>query len=59
MATTPNMKFWHVTVLDGYATVFQKRCLSVQEANELLKEKKKEYPANTPGHEYSVVKDNF
>lgn len=59
MATTPNMKFWHVTVLDGYSTVFQKRCLSVQEANELLAEKKAEYPTNTEGHEYSVVKENF
>jgi hypothetical protein len=70
MATTPNMKFWHVTVMDSIedntsiygkkpVPIFFKKCLSVQEANTLLDEKRKEYPINTPGHEYSVFKENY
>ena len=50
------MKFWHVTVMQGYNTVFQKKCLTVGEANELLKAKKEEYQGKP---EYMVTKDNF
>jgi hypothetical protein len=49
------MKFWYVTVMKGYTTVFQRKCLTVGEANDLLKEKKKEYPAP----DYMVTKENF
>jgi hypothetical protein len=49
------MRFWHITVIQGYNTIFQKKCLTVGEANELLKEKKKEYPVP----EYVVMKENF
>lgn len=45
--------------MDGYQTLFQKKCLTVQEANELLAEKKAEYPLRTEGHDYQVVKENF
>jgi hypothetical protein len=50
------MKFWHVTVMHGYTTVFQKKCLTVGEANDLLKEKKEEYKGKP---EFMVTKDNF
>lgn len=59
MATTPNMKFWYVIVMNGYETLFQKKCLDVKEANELLKAKKEEYPKNAPGFEYQVTKEQF
>lgn len=59
MATTPNMKFWHVVVYDGYGIVFDKKCLDVKERNETFEVKKEEYPANTPGHEYRVSKEQY
>ena len=53
------MKFWHITVLDlqdGSKTVFQRKCLTVGDANTLLKAKKEEYPDKT---RYMVLKENF
>lgn len=49
------MKFWHVIVMEGYTTIFDRKCLTVGEANELLKQKKEEYPAPR----YAVTKENF
>jgi len=47
------MRYWYVTVMQKYKTVFQKQCMTVAEANALLKEKKIEYPHP----EYIVTKD--
>jgi len=49
------MKFWHIVVMKGYTTVFTRKCLTVAEANELLKAKKEEYPSP----EYQVTKEHF
>ena len=49
------MKFWYVVVMEGYTTVFSRRCMSVKEANELLKQKKEEYP----GPKYAVSKEYY
>jgi len=53
------MKFWHVTVFavanKQSKQLFQKRCLTVGEANTLYKEKKEEYP----GPEFMVLRENF
>jgi len=46
--------FWYVTVMQKYTTVFNKQCMSVGEANALLKAKKEEYPAKDG---YIVTKD--
>ena len=48
------MKFWHVIVMKGYTTIFDRKCLTVGEANELFKAKKEEYPSP----EYQVSKEN-
>ena len=45
--------WWNVTVMQKYKTIFTKQCLTVQEANALVIEKKKEYPAP----QYSVTKE--
>jgi hypothetical protein len=50
-----NLKFWHVCVLEGYKTILARRCLSVQEANELLKEMKEKYPSP----QYAVSKELY
>ena len=55
MAGMNNMKFWYVTVFKNMTTVFQRKCLTVQEANKLFEEKKKEYPAP----EFMVLKENY
>lgn len=52
-----NMKFWHVTVLCGYKTVFQKRCMDIKEANTLFAEKKEEF--KDQGSQFSVMKELF
>lgn len=49
------MKFWHVTVMKGYTTVFTRKCLTVGEANTLFAEKKEEYASS----EYQVLKEHF
>jgi hypothetical protein len=49
------MKFWHITVMKGYTTVFTRKCFTVAEANALYKAKKEEYPSK----EYSVLKENY
>ena len=56
MAGLSNMKFWHVVVMEGYNTIFDRKCLSVKEANDLYEEKKKEYQGQT---KYSVSKELF
>jgi hypothetical protein len=45
MFTTVNTKFWNITVFEKGKTIFTKRCVSVKEANELLKIKREEYPS--------------
>ena len=50
------MKFWHITVIDGYKIVFQKKCLTVGEANTMFKEKKEEYKDQKS---CMVMKENF
>ena len=55
MASLANMKFWYVNVLEGYKVIFSRKCLSVQEANELYAEKKKEYA----DPKYVVMKENY
>jgi hypothetical protein len=45
MVTTVNTKFWNITVFEKGKTIFTKRCVSVKEANELLKIKREEYPS--------------
>jgi hypothetical protein len=53
------MKFWHVTVIDlqdHSKIAFQRKCLTVGEANTLLKAKKEEYSDKT---RYMVMKENF
>jgi hypothetical protein len=55
MAASHNMKTWHVIVAEGYKTLFNKQCLTVEEANKLLKEKKEEYK----GSEYRITKENY
>ena len=50
------LKYWYVTVLDGYKTLFQKQCQSVGEANLLLAEKKEEYKGN---RNIAVYKEQF
>ena len=50
------MKFWHITVIEGYTTIFQKKCLTVGEANDLLKAKKEEYAGNP---KVMVLKESF
>lgn len=37
------LKYWWVTCMLDYKTLFQKQCLDVGEANRLLAEKKEEY----------------
>ena len=49
------MKFWHIVVMKGYTTIFDRKCLTVGEANTLFEEKKKEYPSP----EYQVLKEHF
>lgn len=49
------MKFWNVTVFERCKQVFTKRCLTIQEANLLFEEKKKEYPSP----QYQVLKEQF
>ena len=53
MAGLSNMKFWHVVVMSGYNTISDTKCLTVQEANKLHEEKKKEYPSP----QYNVSKE--
>lgn len=48
------IKYWYVVVMDKYKTVFQKQCLTVGEANDLLKEMKEKYPKP-----YYVTKECF
>ena len=55
MAGLSNMKFWYVNVLEGYKTIYTRKCLTVQEANKLLEEKKAEYPSP----QYMVMKENY
>ena len=50
------MKFWYVVVYEGYAILFQRKCLSVGEANTLLKQKKEEY---SDTKRYQVTKESF
>lgn len=38
-----NMKFWWVAVMDGYKTLFNQRCMSIDEANALVLAKKEEF----------------
>lgn len=52
-----NMKFWHITVLDGYKTVFQKRCMDIKEANTLFASKKEEY--KDQGTNFTVMKELY
>lgn len=56
MAKLNNMQFWYVSVMQGYKTLFQKRCLDINEANKLLKEKKEEFK-DQPG--IAVYKELF
>ena len=49
------MKFWHITVMKGYTTVFTRKCLTVSEAKTLFEEKKKEYASS----EYQVLKEYY
>ena len=49
------MKFWHVTVMKGFSTVYSRKCLSVAEAKTLYEEKKKEYPSS----EFQVLKEYY
>ena len=55
MASLANMRFWHITVMDGYKTIFTQKCLSVGDANKLYKEKKEEYA----GKGFSILKENY
>lgn len=50
------LKYWYVTCLDGYKTLFQKQCQTVGEANQLLAEKKEEYKDN---RNVMVYKEQF
>jgi hypothetical protein len=50
------MKSWYVIVMKGYETLLNKKCLTVKEANDLLKAKKEEYPASKG---YSVIKESY
>lgn len=54
-SNSSNIKFWYVTVFEKSKTIFQKQCMSVQEANELYKEKKAEFPTAP----YIVLKENY
>lgn len=56
MASLNNMKFWHVIVMQGYKTVFDKKCLDIKEANTVFEEKKKEYQGQP---EFNVSKENY
>jgi len=53
------MRFWYITVMEakrGGKQIFgPKKCLTVQECNELLKAKKLEYPAP----EFQVYKESY
>lgn len=55
MATSPNLRFWNITVFEGSKTIFTKRCVTVAEANTLLKQKREEFPAP----KYTVLKELF
>ena len=55
MSSLANMKFWHITVIEKTKTVFSKKCMTVGEANKLLKEMKEKYPSP----QYMVLKENF
>jgi len=64
------MASYHITVtqvhpgaditIKGSKQVFSKECLTVAEANELLKAKKGEYNATPAGKiEYSVIREHY
>jgi hypothetical protein len=55
MKMAQKLKSWYVTVMEGYKQVFQKKCLSVKEARDLVDAKKKEYPSP----QYTVTRDEF
>jgi hypothetical protein len=50
------LKEWHVVVMDGYNTLFNRKCFNVAEANKLLAEKKEEYKGN---RNIAVFKEQF
>lgn len=51
-----NMKFYYINVFDKKGkTIFNKRCMTVQEANELFKQCKQTYSAP----EYIVLKEHY
>lgn len=50
------LKYWYVTVMVGYKTLFQKQCQTVGEANALLAEKKEEYKSD---RNIMVYKEQF
>jgi hypothetical protein len=56
MAGLSNMKFWHVVVMEGYNTIFDRKCLTIQEANMIYDEKKKEYQGQP---KFNVSKELF
>ena len=37
------MKSWHVTVMQGCKQVYQRKCISAQQATDFLKEVKEKY----------------
>ena len=64
MAGLSNMKFWHVTVYEKVVDEngkikmeqrFYKKCMDVNEANELSKVKKEEYKDK----QYTVMRENY
>ena len=58
MATSPNMRFWNISVMDmgTKKTIFgPKRCMNIKDANIMFKEKKEEFPAP----QYTVYKENY
>lgn len=53
------MKSWYVTVMCGYKQVYQRKCVSAQQATEILAKVKEDYPTVENGPVYSYHREQF